>query len=310
MNDKLISVIMSVYNETIEELESSVNSILAQTYKKLEFIIIDDNPSNPRVRDFLKKQTDTRIRVIYNTENKGLVYSLNLALGNANGSVIARMDADDIAENTRLEKEFFFLKKNDLDLVGSWINLIDTKDNIVGQMEFPTTHEGIIHQIKYGGCLAHPTWLGKKDIFTELNGYRTIPFCEDYDFLLRAIKKGYNLGNVPCYCLNYRIRENGISNSNKNRQIAIRRYLAKNRKQIDKIDISKYLDSDEFSFEIHQLDLYELAKKNFRDHKPFSLLKLLKNKNLYSYLQEKYINAVVRRFIRAKGNNENKNQQI
>ena len=149
MDDKLISVIMSVYNETNEELESSVNSILSQTYKNLEFIIIDDNPDNARIRNFLKNQTDPRIRVIYNTENKGLVYSLNLALDNTNGSVIARMDADDIAESNRLEKEFLFLKKNDLDLVGSWIKLIDTKDNRVGQMEFPTTHKGIIHQIKY-----------------------------------------------------------------------------------------------------------------------------------------------------------------
>lgn len=73
MDDKLISVIMSVYNETNEELESSVNSILSQTYKNLEFIIIDDNPDNARIRDFLKNQTDPRIRVIYNTENKGLV---------------------------------------------------------------------------------------------------------------------------------------------------------------------------------------------------------------------------------------------
>ena len=299
MDDKLISVIMSVYNETNEELESSVNSILSQTYKNLEFIIIDDNPDNARIRNFLKNQTDPRIRVIYNTENKGLVYSLNLALDNTNGSVIARMDADDIAESNRLEKEFLFLKKNDLDLVGSWIKLIDTKDNIVGQMEFPTTHKGIIHQIKYGGCLAHPSWLGKKDVFTELNGYRAIPYCEDYDFLLRAIKKGYNLGNIPCYCLNYRIRENGISNSNKNIQIAIRRYLAKNRNQIDKLDISKYLNSEEFLFEIHQLDLYELAKKNFRDHKSFSLLKLLKNKNLYSYLQEKYVSTIVRKVYKS-----------
>lgn len=165
MDDKLISVIMSVYNETNEELQSSVNSILSQTYKNLEFIIIDDNPDNARIRNFLKNQTDPRIRVIYNTENKGLVYSLNLALDNTKGCIIARMDADDIAEKDRLEREYLYLKKCNLDLVGSWIRLINEKNKEIGKMEFPTTSRGIKYQIKYGGCLPHPTWMGKKENF-------------------------------------------------------------------------------------------------------------------------------------------------
>lgn len=289
MDDKLISVIMSVYNETNEELESSVNSILSQTYKNLEFIIIDDNPDNTRIRNFLKNQTDPRIRVIYNTENKGLVYSLNLALDNTKGCIIARMDADDIAEKDRLEREYLYFKKYNLDLVGSWIRLINEQNKEIGKMEFPTTSRGIKYQIKYGGCLPHPTWMGKKKIFLELGGYRSIPFCEDYDFLLRAIKKGYRLGNVPYYSLNYRIRESGISCSNKNKQLAIRRFLSKHRKQIDIVNINNYINSETLKKEICKLDIYEESKKEFKEYKLFAVLKLISNKNLYIYLQEKCV---------------------
>lgn len=296
--DELISVIMSVYNETNSELKLSINSILTQTYKSMEFIIVDDNPDNMRIREFLKNLSDNRIRILHNDKNKGLVYSLNKALKNAKGNIIARMDADDIAINNRLEMEYFFLKEHDLDLIGSWIKLINTNNDEIGELNFPVTSKGVNHQIKYGSCLAHPTWMGKREIFFKLNGYRDIPYCEDYDFLLRAIKNGCKLGNIPYYGLNYRIRDNGISHLNQNEQSVIRRFLAKNRNQIDVIDIDKYIVSEKFAQEVYNLNIYENAKNEFREHNLYALLKLIRNKNLYIYLREKYVSIILRNFYK------------
>ena len=98
---ELISVIMSVYNETNIDLLLSINSILNQTYENLEFIIVDDNPDNKRIKEVLDQQTDPRIKIIYNKANMGLVFSLNEALKHVNGEFVARMDADDISLQNR-----------------------------------------------------------------------------------------------------------------------------------------------------------------------------------------------------------------
>lgn len=296
---ELISVIMSVYNEKNTDLLLSINSILNQTYNNLEFIIVDDNPDNMRIKQILDGQTDPRINIIYNKKNMGLVFSLNEALKHVKGKYVARMDADDIAFKDRLELELNYLIKNNLDLVGTWVKLIDTQNLNIGELKFPTTSKGIKKQIRYGGCVAHPTWLGKSDMFFSLNGYRQMIYCEDYDFLLRAINKGYKLGNVPYYGLNYRIRENGVSLSNKTEQLVVRRFLSKNMSQIELVTEEKlheYIKSKKFQMEISHLNSYELAKKRLHNNELKAIIQLLKNKNLYKYIFEKFSSSINMRF--------------
>ena len=302
--EELISVIMSVYNETNSDLSQSINSILNQTYKNIEFIIVDDNPEDKRIKEILVQQTDPRIKIIYNKKNMGLVFSLNEALKYTNGKFIARMDADDVSKYDRIEIEYSYLMKHNLDLVGTWIELIDAQNKNIGKLKFPTTTTGIMKQIRYGGCIAHPTWLGKYDVFSSLNGYRQISCCEDYDFLLRAANKGYKLANVPYYGLNYRIRENGISLSNKNKQLVIRRFLTQNMMNINLVTeqhLEEYIDSEKFKKELLQLNEYEIAKDGLHNHKVRAIIQLLKNKNLYKYLYEKYASSVYRKLYIKRG---------
>jgi len=90
---------MSVYNEPLDWLKSSIGSILNQTFREFEFIIINDNPARQELRDVLQsyKNQDERIRIIENLENLGLTESLNKGLAEAKGKYIARMDGDDIS---------------------------------------------------------------------------------------------------------------------------------------------------------------------------------------------------------------------
>ena len=118
----LVSVIMSVYNEKESWLIESIESMLNQSYRSLEFIIILDNPDNKKLENIIENYSsrDSRIRYFKNGENLGLVRSLNKALSHVEGDFIARMDADDISMPGRIEKQFNYLKSHpDIDFMGA-----------------------------------------------------------------------------------------------------------------------------------------------------------------------------------------------
>ena len=112
--EAVVSVIMSVFKEPQEYLKHSIDSILTQSFKDFEFIIICDNPSDKNICNFLKvyKSIDYRIKLVINPTNMGLTKSLNIGLKLASGKYIARMDADDICMHERLYKQVAYLENN------------------------------------------------------------------------------------------------------------------------------------------------------------------------------------------------------
>lgn len=259
MNKELVSVIMSVYKESKEELEKSINSILNQSYSNIEFIIVIDNPDEKWRIDFVKSLNDKRINLLVNEKNMGLPKSLNKAIKASKGKYIARMDADDISEENRLEKQFNYLINNNLDLCGSFVKCF-YKDKIVKKNSFPITPKGIHLMLYRKNCVAHPSYFLKKELYEKLNGYQNIYTCEDYEFLLRAEKKGYKIGNVPEYLLKYRLTENSISRSNPGKQIMISNYVKKWYKNhsidIKTSDIENFLSSNYYRKKIKSYDKY------------------------------------------------------
>lgn len=290
---ELISVILSTYNEPIDMVKKSVESILNQTYRYIELILINDNPSNEELDNFLKQYSnDKRIIYILHDENKGLIYSLNEGIKIANGLYIARMDADDVSFPDRFEKQLDFLKANNYDMVGSSAIKIDENDNEIGKIMVPSDHKNITKYQRYGSCVLHPTWLLKKEVYNKLNGYRNIYSCEDYDFILRAIASGFKIGNLSEPKLYYRIRENGISVSTNIQQKLTMYYLINNKKndQIVTIEaVDYYLKSDQYKNDYIMLKSYEYNKKCISNKKIcFSSLcmicKILVNKFFYKDL--------------------------
>lgn len=118
MND-LISIIMSAYREPLVWIRQAVDSVLNQTYKNIEFIIVVDDPDNTELIDYVTKreEQDPRITIHINEKNIGLAASLNRAIGLAKGEYIARMDADDISERDRLACQMKYLISHNLDLI-------------------------------------------------------------------------------------------------------------------------------------------------------------------------------------------------
>lgn len=295
MENELVTVIMSAYNESEEELVQSIQSILNQTYRYLEFIIVNDNPNNPILNKVLSKINDPRVNLIHNSENQGLVFSLNRAIKLARGTMIARMDADDISVCTRIEEQVRYMNVNQFHMVGSYLELIDEHGNTLRKvMRFPTTTKRVKKYIPFGSCIAHPTWLVQKELYTRLQGYRTVPHCEDYDFILRAVQMGCNMGNMPSVGLKYRIRKNSISKTNDVEQYLLRLYLSHHRKSILELTeqaIQDYIASAGFEQEKQRYLLFEALKQEVKDtgsgRNALSFLNLLKNRYLYYNLLEK-----------------------
>lgn len=213
----MISIIMSTYKEEESLLRQSIESILNQTYRDFEFIIILDNPENEMHKRVIEEYVlgDSRIQFYINEKNMGLTHSLNRGIDLAKGEYIVRMDADDISLVDRLERQLEYLEMNHYDLIGGITEMINEDGTLLYSIKsVPTDPNKINKALCYGQCIAHPTWFGKKEVFDSLSGYRNMPLCEDYDFTLRAVLHGFVVSNLNVPVLKYRMTANSVSRSN------------------------------------------------------------------------------------------------
>lgn len=295
------SVIMATYKEEIRFLKQSIESILNQTYKDFEYIIILDNPENQEHIQLIKEyeKNDQRIRFYINEKNLGLTNTLNRALSLANGKYICRMDADDISISHRIEIQKKYLEENNYDLIGGISKMIDENENeIYSIKKVPADFKKIKKCIRYNQVISHPTWFGKKEVFDQLDGYRNIPLCEDYDFTLRAILKGYKISNVNVNVLNYRMTTNSISRTSLFEQYLFAKYITKQYSQ-NKIanidDAKKYVDKHH---DEKKAKRYLKANVRFnealKDIEEKKYLKFLKDGFLLTFTSWNYLNKIYR----------------
>ena len=259
---------MSTYNEKKEWLIKSIDSILNQTYTNFEFIIIIDNPLSKEIISLIDsyKVKDERIRYFVNKKNEGLVYSLNIALSVSRGNYIARMDADDISNQRRLQIQLDYMIKYNIDIVGSNIIYFNENDNIK-QSTLLLEDNDIKDNMKYWSQLAHPTWFIRKEVYDKLNGYRDIKYCEDYDFLLRAMKNNYTLANIEQPLLKYRINIKGISRSNLLEQRLISQILSNNFDRINTLTMDEIqLCLDRYKITNRKKSNYEKANSIYQNY--------------------------------------------
>jgi len=207
---------MSVYNGE-KFLNESINSILNQTFRDFEFIIIDDYSTDNSLH-VIKKYTkkDKRIVLIQGKKNIGLTKSLNKGLKIAKRKYIARIDADDIALPERLKKQYEYLEKNkDIFLVGTGAYNINKNGNI-DTMKKPLTNPDLIEKtLYYKNCIYHPT------IMFRNKGYlyrEKFIYSQDYDFYLRMLSDGKKLINIRDILIKYRINPKAVSFSQRAKQ--------------------------------------------------------------------------------------------
>lgn len=211
MNNPLISVVMSVYNGE-KYLAEAIESILNQTYKNFEFIIVNDGSKDNSVeiiKNYMKQ--DNRI-VLIDRENKGLPYSLNEGISIAKGEYIARMDADDISLPTRFEKQIKYFEDNiEIGICGTFAETFGTNTKSI-LLKQPLKHDEMKICLLFSVCFAHPTVMMKKEVLekNKLKYNNNYPNAQDYE-LWSKISNTTKMGNISEILLRYRISKNSIT---------------------------------------------------------------------------------------------------
>ncbi len=216
----LISVCMPVYNAE-RYLVEAVESILGQTFRDFEFLIIDDG-STDRSLKILERYAaqDARIR-LSSRPNAGYVVRLNEMLHQARGDLIARMDADDVALPERFARQVEFLRGHpEVDVVGGAQEHIDSKSRLLTVHHYPQGHDEIQESGLTGVCqIGHPSVMLRRQALLAVGGYQVemMP-AEDLDLWLRMGERG-RLANLPDVITRYRVHGSSVSALHQSRQL-------------------------------------------------------------------------------------------
>jgi glycosyltransferase involved in cell wall biosynthesis len=215
-----VTVLMPVYNGE-EYLSGAIESILNQTFRDFEFLIVSEYGSSEESLAIIKKYTDERIRHIHNTARLGLVESLNLGLKEAKGEYIARMDADDISYPKRFELQVKLMdNRKEVGICGTWVETIGDKSKSI--YRYPTNPNKIQSRLLFDSPLAHPSVIFRK-IFLEKFGLKydiNDLYAEDWS-LWQKSSFIFPIINIPKVLLKYRITDHSISRSNANSQLNV-----------------------------------------------------------------------------------------
>jgi len=205
---KLVSVILPVFNERLDYLEECITSILNQSYKIFELIVVDDS-IDEKVIDYLKSIIGKESRIVYrhNEKRLGFVKSLNKGLSLAKGDYIARADSDDIQKVDRFKLQVAFLEANkDIGIVGSSLEKIGENGEKKGIRYYPSTPESVKKKMVVKNTIAHGSVMMRREVVYMLGGYNEeFEKAEDYELWMRAIRKGIKIANIPEPLIKYRI---------------------------------------------------------------------------------------------------------
>jgi glycosyltransferase involved in cell wall biosynthesis len=215
-----VSVVMAVHNGA-PYVRAAVDSILGQTLRDLELIIIDDGSTDetPAILDAYAAR-DPRVRVIHQA-NAGVSKSGNRGIALARAPLIARMDADDISTPDRLEKEIAFMESHpDVVLLGGAYRLIDGDGELLTIQSPPTDDASLQLQCLRGTTpICHPLCMFRRDAFLKAGGYdETFPCALDLDLYLRLGEVG-KMAALRDVLLDYRQHAGSISESKQTLQL-------------------------------------------------------------------------------------------
>ena len=217
MSEPVVSVLMTVFNAG-RFFEPSIRSILSQTFRNFEFLIVDD-ASTDGSADVAEAwaASDPRIRLIRNAENKGQTKCLNQGLLLARGRWVARQDADDLAHPSRLAKQHQFTTiRPEIVLLGSNGRIIDEHDRLAGLLDAPLSQQGIIWTSPFLNPFMHTSVMFRTDVVRDqFGGYNEdYRIAQDYELWTRVIAK-HQGANLPQRLVCYRHLPTSLSKSRK-----------------------------------------------------------------------------------------------
>jgi len=207
-NNPLVSVIMPNYNNE-KYLAEAIESILNQTYKNFEFVILDDCSTDNSwniIQNYAKK--DNRIKAFRNKKNLKIVKTRNkgFELMSPTSKYIAIFDSDDVSMPERLEKQIAFLEKNpDYGLIGTHTYIINESSEIIASRKYETDLKKIIKNMLKKSPVAQPSVMVRTSVLEDVGHYNEkYTRCQDYELWFR-IAKSFKIGNLDEFLIKYRV---------------------------------------------------------------------------------------------------------
>ncbi len=204
------SVLMSLYKkENSEYLSTAIKSMLNQTVKPDEIVIVKDGPLTPELEGVLKEYIEKYpelFNIIESKENIGLGRALNLGLEHCRNELVARMDTDDISKPERCEKQLDkFDSDSELSLLGSSVDeFCSTPEEIISRRVVPTKNNEIYEFAKRRSAFNHPTVMYKKSAVMSVGGYSDLRRNQDVDLFGRMLFSGCKAENIEESLLYFR----------------------------------------------------------------------------------------------------------
>lgn len=198
-----VSVVMPAYNAE-RFLREAIDSILSQTLASLELVVVDDG-STDTTPEILAGIHDPRCRIVRQA-NSGLPRALNAGIAASTAPLVARMDADDVAEPDRLRLQVAYLREHpEVGAVGTRATVIDEDGRVTGAMDVPTDPADIRRRLIVRNLLVHPAVTMRRDALQRAGLYdAAFPAAEEYDLWFRMLRVA-ELANLPNRLLRYRV---------------------------------------------------------------------------------------------------------
>ena len=218
-----LSVLLPVYNGE-RFIAQSVRSVLAQTFRDFELVVVDDGSAD-RTLEIVSGFQDPRIRLVRLPEHKGLVEALNVGLRSIESELVARMDADDDCLPGRFERQVRFLDAHpDVALCGSWTQQFGNGASAISRP--PASPHEVHARLFFGWSIDHPSVMMRRD-FLALHGLEydeAFRHVEDQDFFMRVAEVG-KIANIPEVLLRTREHEANVSRVYRQEQVRTEKAL-------------------------------------------------------------------------------------
>ena len=203
----LVSVVLATHaGDDLAHLRESIGSVAAQTHRPIELIVVCDGPVSAATDAFLDQTASQHpwVHIRRRAESGGPGAARNTVLVDCTGDYIAVLDADDIMDSGRLAAQVRYLEAENLDLVGSWLAVMDHDGHQIGVRRFPEDWESVRRRAAYYCPTANTSTLFRRSILPEYRYPENLPVGEDYRLWVHLMRQGHRIGNLPEPLTRYR----------------------------------------------------------------------------------------------------------
>jgi len=217
-----VTFLLSVYKANLGWLNECLMSLLHQDYDDYDIVCVNDDPQDDNLRNYLNSfaEKENKLKIVDNALNIGLPNSLNKGIELSDSEFIARIDSDDISCRVRLSKQVAYMQENsNVSLLGSGMMRINESGVLLRYVR-PVCSEILINKLSSKTSVSfHPTWLLRRNVVSQIGGYRDFRTAQDFDFTKRMAEAGFTIHNMNLPLIHYREHKNAVGISKKKEQL-------------------------------------------------------------------------------------------